>query len=82
MPAEDPLDVLGKIVGIPRPRDDDSRDGAGPAEKPASLAQDIDFAGLSLGAFAQQKSYPKARTQAEIKQLSTQSVEECEYVES
>ena len=78
--AEDPLDALERIVGLPRPREDDAEGHDYTAERPQELEPRIEFKGLSLEDFVRKSGAHNHRSRAEIEQLSTQSVEECEYV--
>ena len=79
-PAEDPLQVLEQIVGLPRPREDEKDNGEPAGQRPKELVADVTFDGLSLEEFTRMKSPQRDRKRAEIQTLSTQSVAECEYV--
>ena len=77
-PSEDPLDVLERIVGRPRPKERDASGDEFAISKPDRMVSDIHFGGLSLQDFAHRKGASQDQRQDEIKQLNTQSVEECE----
>ena len=83
--VEDPLAILGKILGLTSNVDDLVNDGAGSGAvlaKPLDLVKEIAFNGLSLENFAdgtmdgEKEEFDEERRGS----LNMQSVEECEYV--
>ena len=78
--STDPLKVLEEIVGKPLHESDGehepSQNGAR-LERPAELAEDINFSGLGLQDFLQREENEDV---SESLVQTTQSAEECEYV--
>lgn len=76
----DPLIVLQDILGKRSESVNitlNDHNGSTNAQKPPHLADDVDFDGLSLQAFADTSNHDE---RTESVQASTQTAEECEYV--
>ncbi len=76
----DPLVVLEDIIGkqtVKLVNGSGIQDGTTATPRPPHLAQDIEFGGLSLHAFADKISRDEG---TKAHQFSAQTVEECEYV--
>lgn len=76
----DPLEALDDVLGqwsdkVANRLGD--QDGTTSVQRPPRLAEDIDFEGLSLYAFADRTSKEETK---ESRRLSAQTIEECEYV--
>ena len=78
--ADDPLEVLEKIIGLPLPQAAGVNGEENDNERPEELVADIDFEGLSLEEFASGIDRLNGSSKGAEKPRSAQSVEECEYV--